>query len=765
MLLKCETRSFRVKGLAFHPQHPWVLVSLHNGAIQLWDYHLGALFDKFEGHEGPVRGVDFHGSQPIFASGGDDFKVIVWSYRTRQMQFALLGHLDYIRTVQFHHESPWLLSASDDQTVRIWNWQNRNCISILAGHNHYVMCAQFHPSQDILLTASLDQTVRVWDIEGLREKHDSRAGNSGAPVDLFGTSDAICRFVIEDHDRGVNWACFHPTLPLIASASDDRVVRLWRYSGAKWWNVWSFRGHFNNVSCVAFHPTKELLISNSEDKTIRIWDINKRTMLHSYRREHDRFWVLAVKPNSDVVAVGHDTGMVVFKLERERVPHAIPAHDTRLFVVKDEWLTIRDIHSQLEQQIVQITKPYTQCITSCQINPYNGPNSGTTLLYFISDIQVLVTHQPTGEDSGPTYHDIVVSNNAGGFQQMFKTYRSEALAAAFLNRQRLAMLTSSTTLSVVSTVLEAVKRVEISLPVSKIFPAGSGRLLLLEEDDATMHLFDVATARCLSSISAPYGGVKEVKWALDGVHFGAMSRHHVILGSVVGDTVKVLGTHHETLRIKSICFDETSTCLYFCTLDHVKYLLEGDLTGILQAVKDAAVYMLRVEQGFLHAISRDAPIFAKQLVGTVEPQLKAALREKRFDKVALFIRNGRLCGNSLVAHLKQSGHADVALMFVEDCTTKFHLALEIGNLKVAEACAIELDEKSFWHKLGLDALTLGNFEMAEASFQKARSFNDLMLMYVMSGHTEKLGRLQQLFKKLDDPLGVFTASLLNSRCT
>ena len=34
MLTKFESKSARVKGLAFHPVRPWVCASLHNGVIQ-----------------------------------------------------------------------------------------------------------------------------------------------------------------------------------------------------------------------------------------------------------------------------------------------------------------------------------------------------------------------------------------------------------------------------------------------------------------------------------------------------------------------------------------------------------------------------------------------------------------------------------------------------------------------------------------------------------------------------------------------------------
>lgn len=173
--------------------------------------------------------------------------------------------MDYIRTTVFHHEYPWILSASDDQTIRIWNWQSRACVSVLTGHNHYVMCATFHPSEDLIVSASLDQTVRVWDISGkqlylsicysyiyfiilissfihlgLRKKNVS-PGPAGleehlrnpTSTDLFGQADAVVRHVLEGHDRGVNWASFHPTLPLIISGADDRQIKLWRMSESK----------------------------------------------------------------------------------------------------------------------------------------------------------------------------------------------------------------------------------------------------------------------------------------------------------------------------------------------------------------------------------------------------------------------------------------------------------------------------------------------------------------------------------------------------
>lgn len=54
------------------------------------------------------------------------------------------------------------------------------------------------------------------------------------------------------------------------------------------------------------YTTQDLIISNSEDKSIRVWDMSKRTGIHTFRREQDRFWILAAHPDINLLAAGHD---------------------------------------------------------------------------------------------------------------------------------------------------------------------------------------------------------------------------------------------------------------------------------------------------------------------------------------------------------------------------------------------------------------------------------------------------------------------------
>lgn len=51
---------------------------------------------------------------------------------------------------------------------------------------------------------------------------------------------------------------------------------------------------------------QDIIVSNSEDKSIRVWDMSKRTGVQTFRREHDRFWIMSAHPEVNLLAAGHD---------------------------------------------------------------------------------------------------------------------------------------------------------------------------------------------------------------------------------------------------------------------------------------------------------------------------------------------------------------------------------------------------------------------------------------------------------------------------
>jgi coatomer protein complex subunit alpha (xenin) len=60
---------------------------------------------------------------------------------------------------------------------------------------------------------------------------------------------------------------------IIASGSDDRKIKLWKYTNEVAWEHSTILGHKNNVSSLIFDPVSQNLITNSEDKTLRMWNL------------------------------------------------------------------------------------------------------------------------------------------------------------------------------------------------------------------------------------------------------------------------------------------------------------------------------------------------------------------------------------------------------------------------------------------------------------------------------------------------------------
>lgn len=740
MLTKFETKSARVKGLSFHPKRPWILSSLHNGVIQLWDYRMNTLLEKFDEHEGPVRGICFHNQQPIFVSGGDDYKIKVWNYKQRKCIFTLLGHLDYIRTTFFHHEYPWILSASDDQTIRIWNWQSRNCICVLTGHNHYVMCAQFHPTDDIVVSASLDQTIRVWDISGLRKKNVA-PGMGGleehlrnpTSTDLFGQADAVVKHVLEGHDRGVNWACFHPTLPLIVSGADDRQIKLWRMNDSKAWEVDIFRGHYNNVSCVLFHPKLEVIVSNAEDKSIRLWDMTKRTCLNTFRREQERFWVLVAHPTLNLFAAGHDAGMVVFKFERERPAYTV--HNNVMYYVKERFLHRLDLTSSKDSVVMQLRG--------------GGRIPAYSISYNATEHAILVSTRNASNFENSTYDLYMVPKEDTDRKEVADGKRSTGMSAVWVARNRFAVLDRNHTILIKNLKNEVTKKMS-SVGCEEIFYAGTGALLCREADHVI--LFDVQQKRALAQVKV--NKCRHVVWSTDMSHLALLSKNTL---TIVNRKMETLASIHENTRVKSGAWDESGVFIY-TTSNHIKYAIVNGDHGIIRTL-DLPIYITKIKGNQVYYLDREVCPHVLRIDPT-EFKFKLALINHKYEEVLHIVRNSRLVGQSIIAYLQQKGYPEVALHFVKDDRTRLTLALECGNIEIALEAARVLEDKSVWEKLGHAALMQGNHQIVEMCYQRTKNFDKLAFLYLITGNLEKLKKMMKIAEIRRDISGQYQAALL-----
>jgi len=729
MLIKFETKSNRVKGLSFHPKRPWILASLHTGSIQLWDYRMGTLIDSFDEHDGPVRGVDFHSTQPLFVSGGDDYKIKVWNYKLRRCLFTLVGHLDYIRTVEFHKEQPWIVSASDDQTIRVWNWQSRTQIAVLPGHNHYVMCATFHPKLNYIISGSLDQTVRVWDISGLKKRGVVPNGDDFMKMtqlnqDIFGSSDAMVKFILEGHERGVNWVSCHPTLNVIISASDDKQVKLWKFSDTRAWEVDSFGGHANNVSCAMFHAKKDMIVTNSEDKTIRFWDFANTKYIKNYRREACRFWILDVHPTQNLMAAGHDNGLMVFKLERERP--AYHSLKSNVLYIKDKYLRLYNFKKNSDSPVAVLRRSSTRPARTMHFNPHEN--------------YVLVT----SDQDGGTYElfKIPKGGSSADVDVSSQISKGRALAAVFTDLKKYAILDRNKKVFVKTIDTDTSREIPIKDigSIRFIFESNPGRILL--KTDQKIHQYDFEQQKVINEVAA--SNVKYVVWSDDYSRVALLSKHVI---TICTSSLKVLCSIHETIRIKSGAFDENGVFIY-TTLNHMKYCLVNGNSGTIKTLP-VPIYIVKARTNNISFVDREGEAGCITIDST-EYKFKLALAEGRTKEIKSIVGQSKILGDSIIAYLQQKGYPEVAMKFVQDDLTKFNLAIECGDIDTAVKAAQKIEKQECWQKLGTEALKQGNMNVVEKAYQRTKDFEKLSFLYLVSGNIPNLKKMLKIASMRED---------------
>lgn len=313
------------------------------------------------------------------------------------------------------------------------------------------------------------------------------------------------------------------------------------------------RGHFQNSSACLFHPHQDLILSVGEDKTIRIWDLNKRTSVQSFKRENDRFWVIAAHPEINLFAAGHDNGVMVFKLERERPASAV--YQNQLFyITKDKAVRSYDFSKNIESPSLVSLKKFG--------SPWLPPR---TLSYNPAERAILVT---SPADNG-VYELVNLPKDASGALEPTDIKRGQGNAAIFVARNRFAVFTkASQQIDIKDLGNSVTKSIKPPRDTTDIYSGGTGSLLMITP--SLVALYDIQQKKQLAELGV--SGVKYIVWSGDGLYAALLSKHNV---TIVTKSLEQVSTLHETIRIKSAAWDDAGVLLY-STLNHIKYsLLNG----------------------------------------------------------------------------------------------------------------------------------------------------------------------------------------------
>lgn len=729
---KLSARSDRVKSVDLHPSEPWMLASLYNGNVHIWNFESQQLIKSFEVCDLPVRTAKFVARKNWVISGSDDMHVRVFNYNTLERVHQFEAHSDYLRSIAIHPTQPFILTSSDDMLIKLWNWdKNWTCTQVFEGHTHYVMQIVINPKDNNqFASASLDRTVKVWQL-----------------------GSATPNFTLEGHEKGANCVDYYcwGDKPYLISGADDRLVKIWDYQNKMC--VQTLEGHAQNVATVAFHPTLPIILTGSEDGTVRIWHANTYRLESTLNYGLERVWTVACQKGSNNVALGYDEGSIIIKLGREEPAMSMDSSG-KIIWAKHSEIQQANIKAMGDQEIKdgERLSLAVKDMGSCEIYPQtisHNPNGRFVVVCGDGEYTIYTAMALRNKAFGSA-QEFVWSNDSSvyairegstsvkifkNFKEL-KSFKPDFGAEGIYGGNMLGVRSVSGLALYDWESTELVRRIEIT--PKHIFWSESGELVCIATEDSFF---------ILKYNPEAVENAKETKDAIteDGIEdaFEVLTEieESVATGLWVGD-----------------CF------IYTNNVNRLNYYVGGEIVTI--AHLDRVMYLLGYipKDNRLYLGDKELNIISFSLLVSVLEYQTAVMR-RDFDTADKVLPTVPREQRTRVAHfLEKQGFKSQAMAVTCDPEHKFELAIQLCDLRSAYDLAKESQAEQKWKQLAELAVRRCEFGLAQECLHQAQDFGGLLLLASSAGNRDMVGRLGEAASASGQNNVAFLSNFILGRC-
>jgi WD40 repeat protein len=270
-----------ISALALSPNGQILASTSQDTTTKLW--HLdGTLIGTIVGHSAAVWDIAFSPSGTTLVTVSGDKTVKIWSFEGMELS-TLRAHRSTVRTIAYSPDGSYFISAGSDRIIRMWK-PTHDLKTTVNAHSAAIFGVAIAPDSSTIATASLDYTVKLWQRDGesalfapsLRQKKE------GIPTQATGKPLWVTLLTTLQHEASMFSVAFSPDGEILATGSNDSIVRVWQRGNQNWDNTEFIKilpAQGGLAFSLAFSPDGKLIAAGYGDGKVRLW--NRDGTLHN----------------------------------------------------------------------------------------------------------------------------------------------------------------------------------------------------------------------------------------------------------------------------------------------------------------------------------------------------------------------------------------------------------------------------------------------------------------------------------------------------
>ncbi len=234
------------------PDGNYLVASSMSGVAQAHDLATGRVTATMSGHKGIVPAIAISPDSQLAVTSSRDRKARLFSTRGGELK-RVLYHSAEVNDAAFAPDGSRVVTGSEDRTAKVWDVDTGELLLGLQGHTSGISAVAYSQDGSRIVTAGRDSTMRSWDArtglplwtflghrDALWGLDLDLAGNRAVTISFDGTARIwdlrLTQHLVELQSPPgqvgeVVSAVFHPRDGRIATAHDDKIVRLWSSRG------------------------------------------------------------------------------------------------------------------------------------------------------------------------------------------------------------------------------------------------------------------------------------------------------------------------------------------------------------------------------------------------------------------------------------------------------------------------------------------------------------------------------------------------------